>query len=207
MAFSLFSEVGRDLSPWPTAAHFASWLALCPDNDISGGRVLWKGVRKVNNRAGQLFRLAAHALHRSPTPLGDYLRRMKARLGPAAATTATAHKIAPSSSTPWFGSSPSMTRPSGPLVKPNATADSRRSSNARPTAWAMNWSRSIRRRLPDQFPQTIEPKGGVPQQSEGAVSTGCCHFSLLSKFADSASTTSADSRPIHPHWGQTWGQN
>ena len=94
MAFSLFSEVGRDLSAWSTAGHFASWLALCPDNDISGGRVLWKGVRKVNNRAGQLFRLAAHALHRSPTPLGDYLRRMKARLGPAAATTATAHKIA-----------------------------------------------------------------------------------------------------------------
>jgi transposase len=94
MAFPLFSEVGRDLSKWSTAAHFASWLALCPDNDISGGRVLWKGVRKVNNRAGQLFRLAAHSLHRSPTPLGDYLRRMKARLGPAAATTATAHKIA-----------------------------------------------------------------------------------------------------------------
>jgi transposase len=94
MAFSVFSEVGRDLSPWPTAAHFASWLALCPDNDVSGGRVLWKGVRKVHNRAGQLFRLAAHALHRSPTPLGDYLRRMKARLDSPAATTATAHKIA-----------------------------------------------------------------------------------------------------------------
>jgi transposase len=94
MAFPLFSEVGRDLTAWPTAAHFASWLGLCPDNDISGGRVLWKGVRKINNRAGQLFRLAAHALHRSATPLGAYLRRMKTRLGPAAATTATAHKIA-----------------------------------------------------------------------------------------------------------------
>jgi transposase len=90
----LFGEVGRDLSPWPTANHFASWLALCPDNDISGGRVLWRGVRKVNNRAGTLFRLAAHSLHRSPSPLGDFLRRMKAKRGPAAATTATAHKIA-----------------------------------------------------------------------------------------------------------------
>ncbi len=92
----LFSEVGRDLSPrWPTAAHFVSWLNLCPDNDISGGRVLWKGTRKLlQNRAGQIFRIAAYALHRSPTPLGDYLRRMKAKLGPQAATTATAHKIA-----------------------------------------------------------------------------------------------------------------
>lgn len=93
-ALSLFTEVGRDLSKWPTSAHFASWLSLCPDNDISGGRVLWKGMRLVKNRAGQMFRMAAYALHRSPTPLGAYLRRMKAKLGPAAATTATAHKIA-----------------------------------------------------------------------------------------------------------------
>jgi len=91
----LFSEVGRDLaSRWPTASHFVSWLNLCPDNDISGGRVLWKGTRRVQNRAGQIFRMAAYSLHRSPSPLGSYLRRMKSKLGPKAATTATAHKIA-----------------------------------------------------------------------------------------------------------------
>jgi len=94
MVLALFSEVGRDMSRWPTAAHFVSWLGLCPDNDISGGRVLWRGRRRVQNRAGNLFRLAAHALHHNPTPMGDYLRRMKTKLGPAAATTATAHKIA-----------------------------------------------------------------------------------------------------------------
>ena len=94
LVFMLFSEVGRDMSRWPTAAHFVSWLGLCPDNDISGGRVLWRGARRTKNRAGTLFRLAAHSLHRDKTPLGDYLRRMKAKLGPAAATTATAHKIA-----------------------------------------------------------------------------------------------------------------
>jgi len=94
LVFMLFSEVGRDMSRWPTAAHFVSWLGLCPDNDISGGRVLWRGARRTKNRAGTLFRLAAHSLHRDQTPMGDYLRRMKAKLGPAAATTATAHKIA-----------------------------------------------------------------------------------------------------------------
>lgn len=94
IAFPLFGEIGRDMSRWPTAAHFCSWSGLCPDNDISGGKVLWKGVRRVKNRAGQLFRLAAYALHSSSTPMGDYLRRMKAKLGPAPATTATAHKIA-----------------------------------------------------------------------------------------------------------------
>jgi transposase len=94
MVLMLFSEVGRDMSRWPTAAHFVSWLALCPDNDISGGRVLWRGMRRVHNRAGDLFRMAAYALHHDQTPLGDYLRRMKSKLGPAGATTATAHKIA-----------------------------------------------------------------------------------------------------------------
>ena len=93
-ALPLFSEVGRDMSRWPSAAHFVSWLALCPDNDISGGKLLWRGARRVKNRAGHLFRMAAYALHRSLTPLGNYLRRMKAKLGPQAATMATAHKIA-----------------------------------------------------------------------------------------------------------------
>lgn len=94
LALQLFSEVGRDMSRWASAACFVSWLALCPDNDISGGRVLWRGKRRVHNRAGQLFRMAAYALDRSPTPMGAYLRRMKAKLGPQAAHTATAHKIA-----------------------------------------------------------------------------------------------------------------
>jgi transposase len=93
-ALPLFSEVGRDLTKWPSAGHFASWLNLCPDNDISGGKILWRGMRKVKNRAGHLFRLAASSLHHSPTPVGTYLRRMKAKLGPSAAITATAHKIA-----------------------------------------------------------------------------------------------------------------
>src|SRR5260370_23133458 len=45
-ALPLFSEVGRDMSRWPTAAHFVSWLALCTDNDISGGKLLWRWSRK-----------------------------------------------------------------------------------------------------------------------------------------------------------------
>ena len=94
LVLALFSEVGRDMSRWANAGHFVSWLALCPDNDISGGRVLWRGVRRVQNRAGHLFRLAAHSLHHDDSPLGNYLRRMKTKLGPQGATTATAHKIA-----------------------------------------------------------------------------------------------------------------
>ena len=94
MVLTLFSELGRDRSRWKTAGHFVSWLALCPDNDISGGRVLWRGRRRVHNRAGDLYRMAAYSRHHDQSPLGDYLRRMKSKLGPAGATVATAHKIA-----------------------------------------------------------------------------------------------------------------
>jgi transposase len=58
----LFSEMGRDLGRWPSANHFVSWLSLRPDNDISGGRVLWREIRRANNRTGQIFRLAAQSL-------------------------------------------------------------------------------------------------------------------------------------------------
>ena len=95
LVIPLFSEVGRDLaSRFGNSARFASWLGLCPDNDKSGGKVLWKAVRRIKNRAGHMFRMAAAALHHSRSPLGDFLRRMKAKLGPAAGITATAHKIA-----------------------------------------------------------------------------------------------------------------
>ena len=95
MALSLFSELGRDLAAkFPNSGEFSSWLGLCSDNDKTGGRVVWKGVRKIKNRAGQMFRQAARALHRSRSPWGDLLRRMKAKLGPEAGITATAHKIA-----------------------------------------------------------------------------------------------------------------
>jgi len=94
MVLMLFSELGRDMSRWKTAGNFVSWLALCPDNDISGGRVLWRGRRRVHNRAGDLFRMAAYSLHHDQSPLGDYLRRMKSKHGPEGATVAPAHKIA-----------------------------------------------------------------------------------------------------------------
>src|SRR5436305_13795297 len=41
MVLTLFSEVGRDMSRWNTAGQVVSWLALCPDYDITGGRVAW----------------------------------------------------------------------------------------------------------------------------------------------------------------------
>lgn len=92
--YTIFSEIGRDLSAFPTAKHFASWLGLCPDNRISGGKVLSVRTRRVKNRAATVLRIAAQALYRSTSALGDYYRRMRAKLGAPAAITAAAHKLA-----------------------------------------------------------------------------------------------------------------
>lgn len=73
---------------------FCSWLGLCPDNRISGGKVLKAKTRTVSNRVATAFRLAAQALSHNKAQLGDYCRRMKARLGKAEGITATAHKLA-----------------------------------------------------------------------------------------------------------------
>ncbi len=93
-ALTFLSEVGPDLSKFASAEHFASWLGLCPDNRISGGRKLAVATRKVTNRLAVALRMAAQSLYRTESPLGDFFRRMRAKLGTAAAVTATAHKIA-----------------------------------------------------------------------------------------------------------------
>jgi len=93
-AHTLLSEVGRDLSAFPNAAAFASWMGLCPDNRVSGGKVLSARTRKVKNRLAKALRLAAQSLFRSQSWLGQYFRRMRAKLGAPKAITAAAHKLA-----------------------------------------------------------------------------------------------------------------
>ena len=69
-------------------------MGLCPDNDISGGRVLWTGTRKVKNRLAAALRMAAQSRQGSQSALGEFYRRMRAKLGAPKAITATAHKLA-----------------------------------------------------------------------------------------------------------------
>jgi transposase len=90
----LLTEVGPDLSRFPTAAAFCSWLRLCPNPKISGGHVLSTKTQPTKNRAALALRMAAQGLHRSQSFLGDYFRRMKARMGTPKAMTAAAHKLA-----------------------------------------------------------------------------------------------------------------
>lgn len=94
IAQTLFGEIGPDFTKFRSASAFASWMGLCPDNDISGGKVLWVGTRKVKCRAALALRMAAQSLHHSKSALGDFYRRMRAKLGAPKAITAAAHRLA-----------------------------------------------------------------------------------------------------------------
>ena len=93
-AHVIFTEIGPDLSKFSTAEHFCSWLHLCPNNKISGGKILSYRTKPSSNRVAQALRMASLSLIRSQSFLGDFFRRMRAKAGAPKAITATAHKLA-----------------------------------------------------------------------------------------------------------------
>jgi transposase len=92
---TIISECGPNLKAcFPTEKHFGSWMGLCPNHEITGGRVRKRRTRKVDNRVALALRVAAAALHHSKSALGAFYRRLQARIGAPKAITATAYKLA-----------------------------------------------------------------------------------------------------------------
>jgi transposase len=93
-ATTVISEAGYDMSKWQTENHFVSWLRLCPDNRISGDRVIGKGRLPTNNPLSIALKMAATSLRQSKTYLGAQFRRLRTRLGAPIAIKAMAAKLA-----------------------------------------------------------------------------------------------------------------
>jgi len=94
-ALEILAETGTDLTKWESEKHFVSWLNLCPNNKITGGKLISSTVmKKKAGAAAQAFRAAANTVQRSDHWLGDYFRRMKAKGGNKYAVIATARKLA-----------------------------------------------------------------------------------------------------------------
>jgi len=93
-AQTILAEVGSDMKQFETEAHFVSWLGLCPNNKISGGKVVGRDRRKTVTRAGLALRMGASTLLRSQTYLGAQYRRLRTRLGAPKALKAMAGKLA-----------------------------------------------------------------------------------------------------------------
>jgi transposase len=93
-ALVILSEIGTDLSRFPSEKNFVSWLGLCPQHRGSAGKIFNRRVRRGANRAGRALRMAAQGCHHAKNALGAFYRRIQARCGGAKAVVATARKIA-----------------------------------------------------------------------------------------------------------------
>jgi transposase len=93
-AMTILTEAGADMSKWKTESHFVSWLRLCPDNRISGDKIIGKGRLPTKNRASIALRMAASTLRLSNTYLGAQFRRLRTKLGAPVAIKAMAAKLA-----------------------------------------------------------------------------------------------------------------
>jgi transposase len=94
-ALEILSETGTDLSKWVNEKKFVSWLNLCPNNKITGGKLISSQLmKKKPNAAAQAFRMAANSLKQSKNWLGDYFRRKRSKGGQKYAIVATARKLA-----------------------------------------------------------------------------------------------------------------
>jgi transposase len=90
----IISETGTDMTKWPNSKHFTAWLNVAPNTKITGGKIISSKMQKKKNYAGQTLRMSASGLSKSKTPMGDYARKMKSRLGKKGGVVATAHKLA-----------------------------------------------------------------------------------------------------------------
>jgi len=93
-ATTILSEAGSDMSKWETEDHFVSWLRLCPDNRISGEKIIGKRRLPTNNRTTIALKMAATSLRTSNTYLGAQFRRLRTKLGSPIAIKAMAAKLA-----------------------------------------------------------------------------------------------------------------
>lgn len=79
-ALTIVSEIGTEMSRFQDENHFASWLGLTPAKDITGGKTIGRGKRKVKNRVAVALRTAATTLLKSDSYLGARYRHLRRQL-------------------------------------------------------------------------------------------------------------------------------
>jgi len=91
---AIVSEVGFDLSKFPTAGQFSSWLGLSPNNKVSGGKVISSHTPKRKNRLSEALQRAANVIgNMKNNPLSEFFHRIAYKKGRMTAITATARKL------------------------------------------------------------------------------------------------------------------
>ena len=94
-ALLLFAELGgTDVSAWEREKEFASWLKLCPGNNISGGKRRKSKKQPCANYMSQCFRMASLAAKKSDSALGAKIRCISGRADKPKGIKAGAHYLA-----------------------------------------------------------------------------------------------------------------
>lgn len=90
----IISEVGIDMSKFPTAGHFASYLGFVPHNKITGGEIISSRTDRIKSSAAQAFKKIVPAISRSDSALAGFYKRIVPRVGTGKAVVAVCRKLA-----------------------------------------------------------------------------------------------------------------
>lgn len=91
----IMAEIGGNIHLWPSEKHFTSWLGLSPGKNDSGKSIRRRSRRRINTKAGQIFKESAHSLLASKhNALGHFARKLRGKKGAPIAIKATARKLA-----------------------------------------------------------------------------------------------------------------
>ena len=90
----ILSELGPDLSAFPSEDDFSSWLELVPRRNITGGKVIKQKSRESKNRVANALRMAAESLSNSDSYLGARYRKYRGRMEGKKAVKTMAHYLA-----------------------------------------------------------------------------------------------------------------
>lgn len=89
-------EIGTNVDKFPSAGHFKSWLGLCPNHRISGGKILSRYTKRCSNRLTVALRQGASTVksRKEFSKIKHLYHRVAARSSKSTAVVAAAGKIA-----------------------------------------------------------------------------------------------------------------
>lgn len=90
----VISEVGIDMSRFPSAKCFASYLGFTPHNKITGGVIISSRTDRIKSHAAQAFKKVVPSISQGKTALAAFYHRIAAKAGTGKAIVAVCRKLA-----------------------------------------------------------------------------------------------------------------